>query len=113
MRLYALQIMRNQINLRTAVVTMWCPMAVHKPGIVSIKINGKYDNEEQVFDQALEMVHKWQKENDRRGNFIFDRDPIWHRVSARPNSRLLLVRGGARQYQSVTSFGSYRVMSFQ
>lgn len=80
-----LHIMRNQINLRTAVVTMWCPMAAGKAGIASIKIKGKYDNEDQVFDQALEMVHRWQKENGGCGNFIFDRGAIWkHPVPKRP-----------------------------
>lgn len=74
-----LLIMRNSINLRSAVISQHCPMAKQQPGIVSIKIHGKYAKEDQVFDQAAEMVRKWQQENDGQGNFIFDRGAIWRR----------------------------------
>lgn len=73
-----LLIMRNSINLRTAVISQHCPMAKQHPGVVSIKIQGN-EHEDQVFDQAADMVRKWQQENNGHGNFIFDRGAIWRR----------------------------------
>lgn len=54
-------------------------MASFEYGIVSIKIQGKYDIEEQVYNKASQMVKSWQMENNSQGNFIFDRDAIWWR----------------------------------
>lgn len=55
-------------------------MANFEYGVVSIKIQGKYDSEDQVFAKALEIVSNWQLENNRQGNFIFDREAIWWRT---------------------------------
>lgn len=80
-----LRTMRNQLASRAAFITLKSPMAAQQALIVSIKMVGAFDCENQVIDAAERVVREWQRENDNRGKFPFDRRQIWqHYIHEKP-----------------------------